>query len=56
MSLLQAVAPELAVVQGDGLDDVVEAKLMTTPLYQTSEQGAVEVIFDGGDVQVRTRR
>ncbi len=55
-ALLQAVAPEVATVQGDRLDDVVRAKLMDTPLYETSRQGTVEVISDGGTIRVRTRR
>jgi competence protein ComEC len=56
VELLQAVAPEVAVVQGSRLDDITRAKLMDAQLYTTASRGAVEIISDGTYLDVRTRR
>jgi competence protein ComEC len=59
VDLLQAVAPEIAVVgldQGDEPSPFVSARLMTIPLYHTGDQGTVEIVSDGKQVKVRTRR
>ncbi|MCU0519314.1 MAG: ComEC/Rec2 family competence protein [Anaerolineae bacterium] len=56
VALLQAVAPVVAVVQGDRLDGVTEAKLMDVALYRTAQQGTIDVISDGSDIRIRARR
>jgi beta-lactamase superfamily II metal-dependent hydrolase len=56
VELLQAVAPEVAVVQGDLLDDITKAKLLDVSLYQPVRHGAVEIVSDGTNLAVRTRR
>ncbi len=56
VDLLQAVAPVVAVVQGNRLDDVTQAKLMDTRLYVTANRGTVEIVSNGRNVGVRTRR
>jgi len=56
VDLLQAVAPVVAAVQGDRLDDVTRAKLMDSRLYATASHGTVEIVSDGRGVDVRTRR
>ncbi len=53
VALLQAVAPEVAVVQGNRLDAITQAKLRDTSLYRTAERGTVEIVSDGSDVHVR---
>jgi competence protein ComEC len=56
VGLLQTVAPEVAVVQGNRLDDITRAKLMDVHLYTTGSRGAVEIVSNGSDVEVRTHR
>lgn len=53
VALLQAVAPEVAVVQGNRLDAITQAKLRDIPLYRTADRSTVEIISDGSDVRVR---
>ncbi|MGC9348687.1 MAG: ComEC/Rec2 family competence protein [Anaerolineae bacterium] len=58
-ALLQAVTPHCAVVGLDGGEapsPFVTARLMSTPLYHTGDDGTVEVVSDGRRVKVRTRR
>jgi len=53
VALLQAVTPEVAVVQGNRLDAITQAKLRDVPLYRTAERAAVEIVSDGSDIHVR---
>jgi competence protein ComEC len=59
VALLQVVAPQCAVVgleEGREPAPFVTARLMSTPLHHTGDDGTVEVISNGRRVRVRTRR